>query len=168
MTTLLVSAWIFHFIYPLCYTIAVHNIKYSQKHIIRTGRAREGYSTITVSIGDFEKAYNKEDEELYMDGKMYEAIDFHKQGDTMYCTVLYDNEETKLQHGYSIEQKHANDKTTSIPLSFWCTVHYIPGSYTHPALFINILNQPLFKAYHASLSAGYAAPVTMPPEPVFV
>lgn len=165
---MLVSAWVFHFLYPVCYTVAVHNTKSSQKHIVRSGRARDAYAYIALSTGDFEKAYDKEDHELCIDGKMYEAIDFHTEGDTVHCSVLYDDKETKLRHGYSAEHKHTTTKAQTVSLAFWCAVNYVTVASTHATLFTDVVKQPLFRAYHSFLSTGYTSRIPMPPELVIV
>lgn len=157
---MLCTAWIFHFIYPIYYSVSCAAIKQEQRTIISDGKANYTYLQLDNSF--FKDHYDADEKELEINGTMYDVVRVEKKGTIILCTVLADNNESRLNAALALHVEH--EKTGKITHTFllWCPVAYIGNTnYLSPTNDVidspkhSLLNNPY-------LSNGYGQ---LPPHP---
>ena len=105
LTLLLIAVWGLHFAYPVYYAVVAGNIHTTQQATIET--EPEVLTQIVISATDFKEQYNTSTKELYYMGKMYDVAQTEAQGGNVLCTVLTDEQETRLNQQLDNEVQHS-------------------------------------------------------------
>lgn len=119
-------AWVFHFIYPLYYSIDCAEIKQEQRAIINDGKA--DYTYLQLADSFFNAHYNAEEKELEISGTMYDVASVEKKGNIVSCAVLIDNNESKLNAALTLSIEHEKVGKTTHTFLLWCPVAYFDSS----------------------------------------
>lgn len=122
MLPLLLLAWGIHFIYPVIYTAHTQKVKAEQR--LKIKRRQGTPVSITLSAPDFEKAYIPDEQELNINGHMYDVVSVRRCGNMVCCTALPDKKETTLHT--QLAHRLTNDKTgkTAKQSVYWWPVVY--------------------------------------------
>ena len=105
LTLLLIAVWGLHFAYPVYYAVVAGNIHTTQQAAIEA--EPEALTRIILSAADFKEQYNTSTKELYYKGKMYDVAQTEAQGGNVRCTVLVDEQETRLNQQLDNEVQHS-------------------------------------------------------------
>lgn len=161
--TLLAIAWLTHFAYPVFFSLAVHKIKSDQRKIVCDNNEESEYVQYILPDSLFERIYDDEEQELSIGSERYEVIKFYKAGHEVHCTLLYDEEETFLDHNLVNKiQKHRPKRiltqvVTWLPLMTVFETNFRTLKYFIPAI------EYAHKIKLGHISGGYYRKTLKPP-----
>jgi hypothetical protein len=91
----IVNVWL---LYPLYYDIAIACEKFEQRNRINN-TPKEALVELKVTKAIFDNAYSKVEQELDIEGYMYDVVEFKALNEKdVLCIVLPDEDESELQH----------------------------------------------------------------------
>ncbi|MBS1687967.1 MAG: hypothetical protein JSS96_04535 [Bacteroidetes bacterium] len=159
-------AWVFHFLYPVYYTISAVEIKQEQKTIIKNGEETANYRQLSFTSTFFNAHYNKAEKELEINGEMYDVVNIVRNGDIVKCIVLNDDNESRLNTTLALHFGHEKTDKNTHQLLLWCPVAVGPDvNYVLPVYSdINTNNYTIIE--HQYLSNGYGQLAPRPPQTI--
>ncbi len=152
----LACAWLVHFAFPVYYSVCTIEIK-NRQHASIAEKDGE-FEVKRLSLHDYKKL-KYGDDELLIDGKMYDIADVEYEGDYVKCTVLKDNDETELNQSLVQDVDHSLKKEQHCKqIAFWCPVATPPATGYHPFLYTStiinsyyILSEPILNGFMNSI-----------------
>ena len=164
MIVVLCMAWLFHFLYPVYYTISAAEIKQEQENIIKKGKETTKYQQLSFSSTFFNAHYNKAEKELDINGEMYDVVSVIQNGDIVKCIVLNDNNESKLNTTLALHIGHEKTDKNTHQLILWCPVAYGPDASFNLPVYNNVTSKKYALIEHQYLSNGYGQLTPRPPQ----
>jgi hypothetical protein len=120
--TLLFAAWMFHFFYPLWHAVQTNIVRAEQREKIK--HDTNSFKHLVLSSSRFQQHYIDDEQELNIDGRMYDVVAvYHKDGMT-WCTVLPDDAETELQEQLACNIHQETSMKTSKHAVYWWPLTY--------------------------------------------
>ena len=159
-------AWLFHFLYPVYYTISAAEIKQEQEDIIKKGEKATNYQQLSFTSTFFKAHYNKAEKELSINGEMYDVVSVIQNGDIVKCIVLNDDDESKLNTTLTLHLGHEKTDKNTHQLILWCPVAYGTDASFNLHVYKNITSKNYAVIEHQYLSNGYGQLTPRPPQEI--
>ncbi|MBS1771387.1 MAG: hypothetical protein JST82_00915 [Bacteroidetes bacterium] len=167
ITAALLLTWSLHLAMPLCYSLSLSGIKDLQHELIESGLMKGEYEQLALSNETFSKAYNTSDKELNWNNTQYDVVSYTKEGNTIICKVLKDEEETRMDNRINENHTTQNNLQRGKQLIYWW-----PLAHHHPEAFALVVTYSGKQDYciynNAKTLGGNRTILPRPPDAVLI
>lgn len=109
-TYLLIAVCLLHIAYPVIYSTSLIELKELQQLFIKEHAKSERYHSLSYSKTVFDAQYDRFNNEVIFEGRIYDVVSYQIEHDQVKCLVLDDEEENEINERLDISLDRGSAK----------------------------------------------------------